>query len=91
MDKSIVDFLDKDEAMLYALHSYMSKNGMLKQRPKFKAKNYLQCVHCNDIIHSRYEGEFRHCSCGKIAVDETEGYCRYIGEATDFIVIKEEE
>ena len=34
---------------------------------------------CKDIIWSRYPGEYRKCECGQSAVDETEHYCRFIG------------
>lgn len=35
---------------------------------------------CQDRIWSHYSGEFRTCKCGTVSVDETEYYCRYIGD-----------
>ena len=43
-----------------------------------------QCTECHDIIYSRYSGEFVSCTCGKIAIDQTEWYSRFIGEPECF-------
>jgi len=37
------------------------------------------CKCCNDLIYSRYDGEYRSCHCGKCAVDQTPYYFRHIG------------
>ena len=46
----------------------------------------IQCRKCKDKIFSRYEGEYRICSCGTIAVDQTQYYTRLIGNINDFIM-----
>lgn len=38
-----------------------------------------ECPHCHDIIYSRYDGEYRTCKCGALAVDQTPYYERWIG------------
>lgn len=47
--------------------------------PKYK------CRKCEDIIWSKYPGEFVMCKCEAIAVDQTEYYSRYMGNPEDFI------
>lgn len=37
------------------------------------------CPNCLDEIHSSRSGEYKECACGKIAIDQTEYYCRQIG------------
>lgn len=46
---------------------------------------------CNDVLYSRFPGEFRHCHCKKVAVDQTEHYQRFIGGAQYLVPIDEEQ
>lgn len=50
----------------------------------------IKYKHCNDIIESKYSGQFVQCSCGKIYIDETEYYCRVGGNLGDFELVKED-
>lgn len=38
------------------------------------------CKCCDDVIWSKYSGEFVRCKCGSCAVDQTEYYSRWFGE-----------
>lgn len=49
----------------------------------------VECAKCNDVIFSKYEGEFVSCKCGAISVDQTRHYARYIGNREDFKQNKE--
>ena len=40
----------------------------------------VTCSECGDQIHSKWDGQFVGCSCGKIYVDQTPYYCRIGGE-----------
>lgn len=54
---------------------------------KLKAWQFkVECKKCGDTIWSRYQGEFRQCKCGAIAIDQTQHYTRYIGEKDDFLL-----
>lgn len=44
----------------------------------------VRCRKCDDVIYSRYSGEFVSCKCGAIFVDQTEWYGRYGGNSEDF-------
>ena len=44
----------------------------------------VECVKCGDKLWSRYNGEFRKCTCGAIAIDSTLYYTRYCGNRGDF-------
>lgn len=46
---------------------------------EFKGTEYLCCCDKQEIIQSRYSGEYSQCSCGKCAVDQTPHYVRFIG------------
>lgn len=46
---------------------------------EFKSPRY-QCARCDDIIYSRFSGEFVSCKCGEISVDATRYYVRCIGD-----------
>jgi hypothetical protein len=50
---------------------------------------HVKCVKCDDVIFSRYEGEFRSCKCGSISVDQTKHYERYIGPKALFVFVDE--
>ena len=45
---------------------------------------------CDDIIQSKYSGEYVLCKCGKVAIDETPHYGRVIGDINMLEVYKEE-
>lgn len=47
-------------------------------------KNQIQCVHCGDIITSRYRNEYVTCSCGRCAVDGGLDYARRYGDLKDW-------
>ena len=51
----------------------------------------VKCAKCEDVIYSRYDGEYVSCSCGAIAVDQTPFYARHIGNTTDFFYLKKKE
>ena len=40
------------------------------------------CKCCNDVIWSRFSGQFKWCKCGSCAVDQTPYYFRHIGDIT---------
>lgn len=46
---------------------------------------------CNDILYSRFPGEFRKCNCGHLAIDQTEFFCRKIGDPGMFVAIEEKD
>jgi len=48
-----------------------------------------QCALCEDIIWSKYSGEYVSCKCGAIAVDQTTHYSRHIGKPSNFIEVGE--
>lgn len=49
----------------------------------------VQCRKCDDIIWSKYAGEFVTCSCGAIFCDQTPHYSRYGGNPDDFIYLED--
>lgn len=61
----------------------------MNSKVREKWQHDVQCAKCNDIIWSRYDGEFRSCKCGAIAVDQTPYYARYIGDQQDIIIKKD--
>lgn len=50
---------------------------------KFKPTYALKCKLCEEVIYSRYSGEFRWCKCKSIAIDQTEHYSRVMGNIED--------
>lgn len=42
----------------------------------FPIVNKAKCKHCGDIIESTYRHDYKHCKCGKIAVDGGHAYAR---------------
>lgn len=47
---------------------------------EFKPGQYkYRCKACDDLIWSRYEGEYVACKCGKSAIDQTAYYTRGLG------------
>ncbi len=44
----------------------------------FKSIAYL-CACKQEVIGSKYSGEYSRCSCGQCAVDQTEHYTRWVG------------
>ena len=53
---------------------------------EFDPDHYM-CADCEDIIYSRYPGEFVMCSCKAIYVDQTPYYSRYGGQPEKFIQV----
>lgn len=51
----------------------------------------IKCKHCGEVIEGDKKGTYITCKCGKIAIDETEYYCRVNGNVEDFEEVKEEE
>ncbi|MGL5715385.1 MAG: DUF7695 domain-containing protein [Paraclostridium sp.] len=49
----------------------------------------IKCKKCEDVIWSKYSGEYVRCECGAIAVDQTEFYCRAIGNPKDMESVEE--
>ena len=47
-----------------------------------------ECNNCEDVIYSRYEGEFVTCKCGSISVDQTFYYTRLIGKPENFMEVE---
>lgn len=57
------------------------KKHIHEKNTSFKThRTVLKCKSCKDEIWSRYSGEFRHCKCGDIAIDDTGYYYRAIGD-----------
>jgi hypothetical protein len=53
---------------------------------KWVGNKYLaKC--CNDTLQSKYPGHFVSCKCGKVAIDQTPYYCRYIGDLEKIEII----
>lgn len=44
----------------------------------------VRCGKCDDVIWSKFAGQYAICKCGAIAVDQTPYYCRNIGDPKDF-------
>ena len=44
----------------------------------------IKCKHCGEVIEGDKKGTYITCKCGKIAIDETEHYCRINGNREDF-------
>lgn len=42
---------------------------MNEKNKKKIIKNIIKCVHCGDVIESKYTHDFKYCSCGTVAVD----------------------
>jgi hypothetical protein len=63
--------------------------GVLKMRRIIK--NAIKCIHCGDIIESRYRHDFVTCSCGCCSVDGGTDYLRrgFINSHDDFIDLSE--
>jgi hypothetical protein len=58
----------------------------LKENNRKEWQFDVTCARCNDIIYSRYSGQFVTCKCGAISVDQTPYYSRYTGNPEDFVV-----
>lgn len=60
--------------------------------PQFKPwQHILQCTKCEDVIYSKYAGEWVPCKCGAIYIDSTPYYSRYGGNKEDIKQIKPNE
>lgn len=53
--------------------------------------NYVLCKVCGDRISVDTDYEFVSCSCGAIAVDGGQHYCRIIGNTNNYEVITKED
>lgn len=87
----LIDWSVLDTKDIETLYSYMLKQGHLKKPKHLTNTTYLQCTHCDDIIHSSYSGEYVSCKCGKIGVDQTEFYTKMVGNEGDYLVVNNEE
>ena len=87
----LVEWSIPDTKDIETLYSYMLKQGHIKRPKQLTNTMYLQCTHCDDMIHSSYSGEYVSCKCGKIGVDQTEYYTRMIGNEGDYLVVKQED
>lgn len=47
-------------------------------QPKIRV-NKAKCRECGDVVESKHRHDFRHCSCGAIAVDGGREYIRRVG------------
>lgn len=61
----------------------------MNNKKPFEAKTKLRCAKCDDVVFSKYSGDWSKCKCGAIYVDETDHYCRMGGNAEDIIRIYE--
>ncbi len=86
-----VEWFIPDPKHTEAIMNYMLKQGHIKKPKQLTKTMYLQCTHCDDMIHSSYSGEYVSCKCGKIGVDQTEYYTRMIGNEGDYLVVKQED
>ena len=86
----LVDWSIPSEKDMAVYYEYLLKGGYIKKKPPLKNATYLQCTHCDDIIHSSYSGEYVSCKCAKIGIDQTEFYTRIIGNEGDYLVVKQE-
>ena len=87
----LVEWSIPDTKDIEALYSYMLKQGHIKRPKQLTNTMYLQCTHCDDMIHSSYSGEYVSCKCGKIGVDQTEYYTRVMGNEGDYLVVNRED
>ena len=39
-------------------------------------KNCIKCKYCGDVIESENSHDFKHCSCGRVAIDGGRDYLR---------------
>lgn len=82
--------IDRHINVTQAMFNYMLKQGHIKKPKQLTKTMYLQCTHCDDMIHSSYSGEYVSCKCCKIGVDQTEFYTRMIGNKEDYLVVNKE-
>jgi Zn finger protein HypA/HybF involved in hydrogenase expression len=57
---------------------------------EFKPIKY-ECLLCNNVVYSEYSGHYCQCSCGKLAVDQTEYYTRILGTPTKYKEVIDDE
>ena len=64
---------------------------MNEKNKKKLIKNAIKCVHCGDVIESKYTHDFKFCSCGTVAIDGGLSYLRrsYKNSRDDFIDLSE--
>lgn len=48
----------------------------------------IRCRDCGKIIEGDKRGTYIKCECGKVAIDETEYYCRIIGNDGDYEIVE---
>ncbi len=53
--------------------------------------NRIKCAKCGDLLHSKHRHDFQGCTCGAVYVDGGNDYCRYGGEASDVIVVSDDD
>jgi DNA-directed RNA polymerase subunit N (RpoN/RPB10) len=61
-----------------------------KEEVDFKPTKLL-CLSCKSIVSSKYSGHFCSCSCGKLAIDQTECYTRILGNKQDYAEVLDEQ
>ena len=54
-------------------------------------RNAIQCVHCRDVIESKYTHDFKSCKCGAVSVDGGLSYTKrsFRDSPLDFIDLSE--
>jgi hypothetical protein len=76
---------DKDLAVYY---DYLLKNGHIKKPKPLEDVIQLYCNKCGDTVHSKWSGDYVSCNCGKIGVDQTHCYTRFIGDKEDYEIVQ---
>jgi hypothetical protein len=61
-----------------------------KEKRKLKNPIKIICNHCKNVVFSVYSGQFVECSCGKVAIDQTENYIRILANKEDYSEVKYE-
>lgn len=51
-------------------------------------QQYIRCIHCDCIITSRYRYDLTYCNCKKVAIDGGPTKPRFIGNESDYIILK---
>lgn len=86
------------KAVEYIKEEYYDNDETWKQDGCIKILNDIQkehtrlkCKQCGDIIVGDGEGTYITCKCKSIAIDETDYYCRIIGNQEDWEQIEGED
>lgn len=86
-----VDWQLPDEKDLAVYYAHLLKQGKIKKPKPLENVIHLYCKICGDTVHSKWFGDYVNCKCGRVAIDQTEHYTRFIGNKDDYEVVKQEE